>query len=352
LPTGGVPGVSIEGPEVDMAPRIVRPLVALAVLGLGSGAPPASAGEPADPAARTPDAWRVHVPRWKRLRARPELTLYARTAREAGTDPYPFVLAATREQRAQEVGIAVLPGTIGRFVTRESLADAGGAAEAVRFFVHGREVRDAAALARVVEAARRVAEAMPVTHVRVLLAGDPGALFAAPRVSAEGGVHVVRLVVVQTDVVVRVIEAVGRVDATAGAVTVEERLLVSGPPVAALLCATGETPESLARLESEHAARVGTVRRALLSALDPRRTREAVRALAKPGVTMERVRAALGEPDDDVGSGIHVWVYALEEGAARVGEAGAVHYVDLVSSVPGSPFAGPASEDRLFPAGR
>ncbi len=64
-----------------------------------------------------------------------------------------------------------------------------------------------------------------------------------------------------------------------------------------------------------------------------------------------RPRAALGEPDDDVGSGIHIWVYVLDEGAALVGEAGKIYYVHLVTPVPGGPFAGPKTSEALYPAG-
>jgi hypothetical protein len=331
--------------------RRIRALALSGLVGLALAGRTAVAEDPADPLARTPEAWRVLVPRWSRLRLRPGLTLYGRTAGRT-TDPYPYALVATDEMRAAGRAHAVLPDSFGRVVTEESLATGAGATEAVRFFVHGREVRDAATASRVLAEVRRLAPTL--VHARLEAAPDatPESLLAEPRLARDAGGFVVRLLLLQTDVQVRLVAATGRVDPSKGRVTVEERVVVSGPATELLVCGTGE---DLAELERRRVAildEVARIRRALLGALDPRRTREAVRRLARPGVTMAEVRAALGEPDDDVGSGIHVWVYALDEGAVLVGEAGRVHYVVLVSPVPGSPFPAEETSEALLPRER
>jgi hypothetical protein len=303
-----------------------------------------------DPLRRTPEAWKVLRTPWRTLRVRPEWTLYFRPWGRTGTDPFPYVLAATDEMRTAGHAVAVRPEHFGRYVTRETLATPEGALEAVRFFVAGRVVPDASAARRVLEEAARLS-AEPTKAGAVVVQEHPGdgADLAPSVVRAADGTFAVRFLALETDLEIALVRVRARVDPGTGAVTIERDVLVKGPLAVVLFCPVGGDME---RLQEEVAARqaaVDGVRRALRAALDPRRTRERVRALAKPGVTMESLRRALGAPDDDVGSGVHLWVFALDEGAALVAEAGNVRAIALLPSVPGSPFEKPGDEERLFP---
>ncbi len=311
----------------------------------------AAAARADDDLVRTPESWSVLRHSWETLRLREGWTLYARPQVGSGVDPFPYVLAATGETRKANRGFAVRPEEFGRYVTPESLGTEAGAMEAVRFFVAGRVVPDAAAARRIVEEARRLASTLK--HWAIEVSGTPSFdAGAAPAVrGAEGGASLVTLLALETDLEIALVQVTARVDAIKGSVAIERRRIVKGLPTSWGSCFTGGDLEAVEKEEADRRAETDRVRRVLRAALDPRRTREMVRSLAKPGVTMEAVRAALGEPDDDVGSGIHIWVYALDEGAALVGEAGKVHHVRLVTPVPGSPFAGPKTSESLYPAG-
>jgi len=106
----------------------------------------------------------------------------------------------------------------------------------------------------------------------------------------------------------------------------------------AIGCAgTGASPDR-APAAAEPGARVQP---ADTVALDPRRTLTHIRPLVRPGTTMADIRAALGPPDRDVGSGLHIWVYDLHDGTAViVGDAGRgplvyAHHVDRAERGPG-----------------
>ena len=107
---------------------------------------------------------------------------------------------------------------------------------------------------------------------------------------------------------------------------------ISGPPQSWQTMGTPD-PEQQASMRAE----VRRFRRAVTSVLSSRRTLKEVRSRLGFGESFREIRWKLGEPDRDVGSGVHIYVYDLADGTAVVfgvsNEEGQPHYGRHVSGV-------------------
>jgi hypothetical protein len=275
--------------------------------------------------------------------------LFRRTLREAGADPYPYVLAATAQQRARNEALPVTPDNLGTFVTQASLATEPGALEALAFFLPAELVRTREEARRIRAEARRLA---PTLEAWAITESGAEAVehYAGPstRRRPDGRIEA-DFFALASSLELTLERALGVVDPASGRVTLERRILIQGPPCFWGACGTGSSPEQSAADQARRVAERDRVRRALRAALHPGRTREAARALARPGVTLADVKAALGPPADDVGSGLHIWVFLLDQGVLLVGEAGGISWMSLAPAHPDDPIPADGAEERLWP---
>ena len=124
---------------------------------------------------------------------------------------------------------------------------------------------------------------------------------------------------------------------------------MTGPPASWQTCVerTENTEDGRAQASAAIArddanrAHVARLAHAFRVACDPRRTLANIRPLVQPGTTMDEIRAGLGVPDRDVGSGLHIWVYDLPDGTAvAFGDSGSgpltyAHHVDRAERTKG-----------------
>jgi hypothetical protein len=329
--------------------RRVLSLLAIASAAVLGGAGHATGEDEAPTRIRRPAEWRLWSPRWKHLQAKPGLMFFRRVLREADADPFPYLLAATDEQRALGEALPVTPETLGEFVTQASLAASAGAQEAVALFLPSEVVASREQARRIRAEARRLGPTL--TEFQIHEHGAEAVEhYAGPRVTRRAdGTFDVRLLALATELEVTLETVIGTVDPTTGRVTLERKALIQGPPCFWGMCGTGV---DLAELHEQHARRLAErdlIRRTLRAALHPGRTREAARALARQGVTLADVTRALGEPQDDLGSGLHIWVFPLDQGVLLVGEAGGISWMDLAPAHPHSPFPAEGERERLWP---
>lgn len=327
--------------------------VMLLVVTVGAAAQQGDPGERVGPA-----SWVEIDPGWKHLKLGEFWDLYP-YAPMLGDTP-PFVVAVDRRisvrSTARRDGFRVTHENLGRFLATPPgaagpVASPAAAAEVLAFALQADVVPDQAALDRLLATTARLAKVCPDDYVATKVRDHrPAAcgLTATP----EGTGYRVRGVVLETKALFRISEVSARVE-TDGRVAariqpdrflgVERTEITWGPPEH---WQTEEGPidpddaAAVAKRDAWHAsqdaqrAHVERVRHAYAVALDPRRTLDAIRRACTPQSMMDDIRRALGAPDRDVGSGIHIWVYDLHDGTATIfGDSGRgplmyVHHVD------------------------
>jgi len=275
-----------------------------------------------------PTKWERIDTGWKHLKVRRGFGLYP-LARGLLAHAHPYTVAVPDDHaHGRNGGVPLSAKTIGRFVEPVTSPDA--ALELLTFLVPGPAVPSQAALERVTANYRRAGTTVGGFTVRRHdLQPSQIALTASKKrdgtLEARGGC-------LENDRALALVEMVATIAVTDGAneITVERRPIFDGPPLSWQTSTMGDTTEqeaaAAARAQRLAQTEVRRLKARLMAALDERRSVVKAQAAIVPGVTMAEVRAALGDPDADTGSGIHIYHYHLHDGTELVvGAAGEAH---------------------------
>jgi len=291
------------------------PTLALLLAVLLSTAFAAEAQDTTDPALEP----KVRSTRWQEVTARPD-HLRLRDGRRLYRGPrllcnvYPFYLAANAGERAAGYGYELRLSNAHRLLAPITKSEA--AAELARLFTGGGVVPDRATYQAIREAAARLAPEATGWGIR-LHEGTPKTFGLDVQPVSDG---------FRVSMLVFTCSGFGRLSVvehhyhvpTGGPIRRETRTWIEGPPQA-WQTAGDVDPEEQQRLYEE----VQRFRASMMRLLSRHRTIEQFKAVCERDPTFAEVRYRLGEPDRDVGSGIHIYVYRLGDGTAVVfGAAG------------------------------
>jgi len=270
----------------------------------------ASAWAEEDPGPRRSlQRWQPCSVSFEHLKLRDGRTLY-RVPAPTLRDREPFLVAASDAERDAGHGFAVGVDAAQRLF--EAPTTANGARELCRLLGGGTLIPDAETFARMRAAALKLAPQADGWGITVAEA-QPKAFGASARAVA-GGFEVQRLVLTNSGYGRLDVETQRFTVSAEGALKVERTPWITGPPRS--WQTAGEVDEAeQAALRAE----VDRFLQAMTQALAPARTLQAfVDVCAPETLTFAQVRWALGEPDADEGSGLHIYRYTLGDGTAVV----------------------------------
>jgi hypothetical protein len=273
--------------------------------------------------------------RWRAVTARPD-HLRLRDGRRLYRGPrllsnvYPYYLAANAGERAAGYGYELRVSNAHRLLAPITTAEA--ATELARLFSGGVVVPDRATFEAIREAAARLEPQATGWGIR-LHAGMPKTFGLEINRVSDG---------FRVSMLVFTCSGFGRLSVAEHTYTVpldgevkrKTRTWIEGPPQS--WQTSGDVdPEEQQRLYKE----VQRFRASVMRLLSRHRTIEQFKAVCERDPTFAEVRYRLGEPDRDVGSGIHIYVYRLGDGTAVVfGAAGDddkvsyIRHLEVVSS--------------------
>lgn len=279
-----------------------------------------------------PKSWTPLQTGWKHLKVRKGWNLYP-ISRGLLMHHHPYACAsksAADGGRAQ--GIMLTSHNVGRFL--EPVASPEAAAELLAFFVAGDVVKDRPALDRAIAAFRKQG---PTAAGYTITIHDHRPAKCGLRGTKTQNGFTARGVFYENDRMLGLVETTATITAQddRNHLVLERTPIVTGPPTAwQTSMGPGMSDDEIARFEAEERRRYAEITRLkkkLAAALAGTRTVEAVRKVMQPGVTLARIKAVLGDPDTDTGSGIHIWHWYLADGTELiVGEAGVMHYARLL----------------------
>lgn len=242
-------------------------------------------------------------------------------------DTFPY-LVALEEEANVERGLAIRPETLPALLAEGPpiggsspvrIPSARAAIDAVRLFVAGPLVTDAETAERIVDTGGRLAEGLRYLDVQVTEhrpdAWSPRATPVAALDKAAGTIARwdVSLVAFELDRRLRLVHVTAAVKPD-GTIELEQTPIVDGPMTTWQTAVLGEYTEAMEQEQRAMVAEVDVARRAYAEALRPARTIGAFWPVVRVLHRMDDVRALFGAPDRDVGSGIHIWVYDLDDG--------------------------------------
>jgi len=220
------------------------------------------------------------------------------------TNSYPYLVAANDAEFAAGRGIELRWTNLHRLF--EPLESERAALELVRWMVGGEIVPDRAAFDRLVAAARTIK--VPEGAWRIEFQGRVPDHFGLRAVRTLEG-FVVRGTIFTTSgySALQVVEIEARLPRV-GAFSLRKERCLTGPPQAWQTSGPDDS-ESQGRLH----AYVSEVRRRLLEALDRPLTWKGFSRALREGWTVAEIVHRFGEPLQDVGSGLHRYVYRLRD---------------------------------------
>ena len=196
------------------------------------------------------------------------------------------------------------------------------AIEAVRLFVAGPLVTSIDAGDRILAAARALEDDLEVLSVRTTAHRPETWLPRATPMDQDKSQHPVEawevsLVALEMDRRLRLVHVKARVRAN-GVVEIAYHPIVDGPPTT--WQSEGEPTDEARKGDAQARAEVDVVRARLAHALRLAADTDldTVWAVARADPRMQAARLWLGEPDRDLGSGIHIFAYDLVEGGAAL----------------------------------
>ncbi|MEZ6185040.1 MAG: hypothetical protein R3F62_08540 [Planctomycetota bacterium] len=222
-------------------------------------------------------------------------------------DRWPFLIAATEAEREAGQGIAVGVETAAEIFRAPDSEEA--ALELARLLGGGTAVPDAATYGRLREAAAELAGQGGRWGIEVA-DGQPAAFGEAAQ-RTKVGFEVQRLVYLNDGFGALDVEAQRFYFPAEGAAQLERTRWIGGPPQTWQTAGEVDSAEQTA-LQDE----VDRFAEAMTHAFTPTRTIETfVEACADETKSFAQLRKALGPPDADVGSGIHIYRYTLNDGS-------------------------------------
>ena len=287
---------------------VILPAVALLTVARG-----ATAAVPEDPPDSSAPGPRMRVREWQQVAGALE-HLRPRDGRQLYRGPrmlrnrHPFLVAAGADDRAAGSGIELRIDNVHRLL--EPADSEAAARELARLFGGGSVVPDAATYEKLRATALRHADdsGWPVKIVE----GTPGH-FGVTVENSTVGRTVHTLVFTSSGFgALDVVEEEYRI-ATSGRVERKVTTWIHGPP---------QSWQTSGDVDAEEQARlyagVRRFREAMTAVLARRRSIDRVRAALAPHHSFEAIRRQLGEPDRDIGSGVHRYVYGLADGSAVI----------------------------------
>lgn len=312
--------------------RFLRVAAGIAVL-LACAGVPASGAEPesrdrrrVDPA-RTVDLPFAHI----RLRSDLRLTEGPRSL----SDVFPY-LVVSEKTASSATGYMLTSKNLGPFLFQEpqeggtvpaAVRTAEGAIEATRLFVAGPLVRTRDTAERIIAVGRELEGDSEHLSVKVTDHRPKHWEATATPLPQDKSIHpteawAVSLVAMEMDRTLRLVHVEAVVRAR-GEVDITRKPIVDGPMTSWQTASLGKPTEADLRSEREMHAEAERARARYAKALHARRDLDTVWVVGRVVPDFERVKALLGEPDRDVGSGIHIQAYDLSGGTVGLfGETG------------------------------
>lgn len=229
----------------------------------------------------------------------------------------------------------LLPSSPGREGTTPVRIDCPEAAiDAVRLFVSGPLVTDAETAERMIATGReleaklehldvKVSDHRPDTWAPTAKAAGPGDTEGAP------ASWTVSLVAYEMDRMLRLVHVTAMVGAD-GSVSIERQPIVDGPMTSWQTAVIGEWTDEMEARQKAMRDEVVVARRTYARALHPAKTLDAFWTAGRLALGMDDVRDLFGEPDRDIGSGVHLWTYDLSDGTSVIFRGAAQKVVQVL----------------------
>lgn len=251
------------------------------------------------------------------------------------SDVFPYVAVAPvtfSSTRATQLAPATLTAMLPAAHQSDSrtvmpIGSPDAAIEAVRLFVAGPLVTDAATAERLLATGRELAEKLEHLAVKVTDHRPPSwtpsatASDAADDDGTPSGWNV-SLVAYEMDRMLRLVHVTATVG-TDGSLSFKREPLVDGPMTSWQTAVIGKRTDAMEARQKAMHEEVVVARRAYARALQPAKTLDALWTAARLALGMSEVRDLFGEPDRDIGSGVHLWTYDLDDGTSVVFSAAA-----------------------------
>ncbi len=227
--------------------------------------------------------------------------------------PYPGLLAANDDERRDGYAYALRIESAHRLLAPIRSSDA--ALELAQLFTGGTLITDRSAYDAIHAIASRAAPTL--AGWAITLASGAPATYGARASRTADRFEVARLVFTSSDFGRMSVVEERYVIPVDGAIERTATTWIGGPPRTWQTSGEGDPDEATARYEA-----VRHFRRACLRALAVSRTIEPFARVLATNPTFGQLRAAVGDPADDFGSGIHIYYYPLGDGTAVIVGAG------------------------------
>ena len=248
----------------------------------------------------------------------------------------PVAVSSTRATELVPSTLSMLlPAAGGREGTTPVHIDCAEAAiDAVRLFVAGPLVTEAETAERMIATGRelsaklehldvKVTDHRPDTWAPTAKATGPGDAEGAP------ASWTVSLVAYEMDRMLRLVHVTATVGAD-GTVAIQRQPIVDGPMTSWQTGVMGEWTDEMEARQKAMREEVIVARRTYARALHPAKTLDAFWTAGRLALGMDDVRDLFGEPDRDIGSGVHLWTYDLADGTSVIFSGAAQKVVQVL----------------------